>query len=277
VGYPTLLLSAWRGVEDEALQDTSKALEDATARGEGRGIGGYGYARAVLNNGLGSYEAALASARSALEYDDLGLTGFSLIELVEAGARSGAHAEAAAALGQLEERTSAAGTEWALGVQAWSRALLSDGEAADSLYREAIERLARTRIAVHLARAHLVYGEWLRRENRRVDAREQLRTAYDMFSGSGAEAFAERTLRELKATGETARRRSSETRGTLTAQEAQIARLAQEGLTNPEIGAQLFISPRTVQYHLRKVFQKLAITSRNQLSRVPPSLLGLLY
>jgi DNA-binding CsgD family transcriptional regulator len=189
--------------------------------------------------------------------------------LVEAGARSGAHDEATAALGRLEERTSAVSTDWALGVQAWSRALLTDGEAAESLYREAIERLGRSRVAVHLARAHLVYGEWLRRENRRIDAREHLRTAHDMFSRSGALAFAERARRELRATGETARIRNDETRGVLTAQEAQIALLAREGLSNPEIGAQLFISPRTVQYHLHKVFAKLEITSRNQLSRLP--------
>ena len=223
----------------------------------------------MLYNGLGRYEAALASAQSACEYDDLGIFGFSLVELVEAGARSGAHEEAAAALRRLEERTGAVGTDWALGVQAWSRALLSDGQAAESLYREAIERLARSRIAVHLARAHLVYGEWLRRENRRVDAREHLRTAHEMFSGIGAEAFAERSRRELRATGETARSRTDETRGVLTPQEAQIARLARDGLSNPEIGAQLFISPRTVQYHLHKVFAKLEITSRNQLSGLP--------
>jgi DNA-binding CsgD family transcriptional regulator len=267
--YSSLLLAAWRGVEAEALDDMSWRLEDAIARGEGRGIGGFGYATAVLYNGLGRYEDALASAQSACEYDDLGIFGFSLVELVEAGARSGAHEEAAAALRQLEERTGAVGTDWALGVQAWSRALLSDGQAAESLYREAIERLTRSRIAVHLARAHLVYGEWLRRENRRVDAREQLRTAHEMFSGIGAEAFAERSRRELRATGETARSRTDETRAVLTPQEAQIARLARDGLSNPEIGAQLFISPRTVQYHLHKVFTKLEITSRNQLSGLP--------
>ena len=267
--YSSLLLSAWRGVEADALDDMNWRLGDAIARGEGRGIGGFGYATAVLYNGLGRYEAALASAQSACEYDDLGIFGFSLIELVEAGARSGAHEEAADALRQLEERTGAVGTDWALGVQAWSRALLSDGQAAESLYREAIERLARSRIAVHLARAHLVYGEWLRRENRRADAREQLRTAHDMFSDIGAEAFAERSRRELRATGESARSRTDETRGVLTPQEAQIARLARDGLSNPEIGAQLFISPRTVQYHLHKVFTKLEITSRNQLGQLP--------
>jgi DNA-binding CsgD family transcriptional regulator len=269
VKYSSLLLAAWRGVETESLADMNWGLENALARGEGRGIGGYGYATAVLYNGLGQYEAALAGARSACEYDDLGIFGFSLVELVEAGARSGAHDEATAALGRLEERTSAVSTDWALGVQAWSRALLTDGEAAESLYREAIERLGRSRVAVHLARAHLVYGEWLRRENRRIEAREHLRTAHDMFSRSGALAFAERARRELRATGETARIRNDETRGVLTAQEAQIALLAREGLSNPEIGAQLFISPRTVQYHLHKVFAKLEITSRNQLSRLP--------
>jgi len=272
--YSSLLLAAWRGVEAEAVDFMNWGLENVTARGEGRGIGGYGYGTAVLYNGLGRYDTALAGARSACEYDDLGTCGFALLELVESGARSGAHEEAAAALRRLEERTSAVGTEWALGVQAWARALLSGGEAAEALYREAIERLERSRIAVHLARAHLVYGEWLRRENRRVDAREHLRAAHEMFSDAGAQAFADRAERELLATGETARARTDETRGGLTPQEAQIARLARDGLSNPEIGAQLFISPRTVQYHLRKVFQKLDITSRNQLGRLPSSRLS---
>ena len=269
VRYASGLLFAWRGVDAGAPEYMSTNLENAIARGEGRGIGGIGYFSAVLNNGLGRYEAALASARSACEYDDLGLFGFSLVELVEAAARSGAREEAATALRQLEERTSALGTDWALGVGAWSRALLTEGQSADSLYREAIDRLARSRIAIHLARAQLVYGEWLRRENRRVDAREQLRAAHGAFSTAGAEAFAERARRELVATGETARSRTDDTRGVLTAQEAQIATLARDGLSNPDIGARLFISPRTVQYHLRKVFQKLDITSRNQLGRLP--------
>ena len=179
---------------------------------------------------------------------------------------------ATTALGRLEERTRVAGTDWALGIQARSRALLSEDEEADALYREAIERLGRSRIVVHGARAHLLYGEWLRRENRRVDAREQLRTAHEMFSRMGAEAFAERARRELLATGETVRRRDDTRRATqLTAQEAQIARLAAEGRTNPEIGAQLFISPRTVEYHLRKVFSKLGISSRKELASAVPS------
>jgi DNA-binding CsgD family transcriptional regulator len=274
VKYASLLLAAWRGVEAETVDFFSWGVENATARGEGRGIGGWGYGMAILHNGLGHYDAALASAQRACEYEDFAIFGPALVELVEAGARIGAYEEAAAALGLLEERTNAAGTDWALGIQARSRALLADGRAADSLYCEAIERLERSRIVVHLARAHLVYGEWLRRENRRVDARTHLRTAYGMFSQAGAQAFAGRAQRELAATGETARARTAETRDLLTPQEAQIARLARDGLSNPEIGAQLFISPRTVQYHLRKVFQKLEITSRNQLGRLPDGRLG---
>jgi DNA-binding CsgD family transcriptional regulator len=274
VRYAAGLLAAWRGVETGTHEYFKWALENAIARGEGRGIGAVGYFNAVLYNGLGRYEDALASTRQACEYEDMGVFGFCLVELVEAGGRSGAHEEAAAALRRLEERTSAAGTDWALGVQAWARALLSGGEDAESLYREAIDRLERGRIAVHLGRAHLVYGEWLRRESRRVDAREHLRAAHEMFSNFGAEAFAERARRELLATGETARKRTDDTRGVLTPQEAQIARLVREGLSNPEIGAQLFISPRTVQYHLRKVFLKLHITSRNQLGRVSPDRLA---
>jgi DNA-binding CsgD family transcriptional regulator len=221
----------------------------------------------VLYNGAGGYEAALAGARRACEYEDLGFFAWSLAELIEAAARSGASDEASAALRQLGERTSAAGSEWALGIQARSRALLSDGPVADALYREAIDRLGRTRIAFHLARAHLVYGEWLRREQRRAEAREHLRAAHDMFGRFGAAAFAERARRELQATGETVRKRTVDTPDVLTVQEAQVARLAAEGHTNPEIGAQLFISPRTAEYHLGKVFSKLGISSRRQLRR----------
>jgi len=219
----------------------------------------------VLYNGLGRYETALAGARQACEHDDLCFFGWSLVELIEAGVRSGAHDAAASALRQLEERARAAGTDWALGILARSCALLEHGQAADALYREAIERLGRCRIVVHLARAHLVYGEWLRRENRRVEAREQLRAAYEMLSRIGAEAFAERARSELLATGETVRKRTVESRDVLTAQEAMVARLAAQGRTNPEIGGQLFISPRTAEYHLRKVFTKLGISSRRAL------------
>jgi DNA-binding CsgD family transcriptional regulator len=193
------------------------------------------------------------------------------VELIEAGVRTGATDASSAALERLAERTQASGTDWALGIEAGSRALLRDGPDAERLYREAVDRLARSRGVVHLARARLLYGEWLRRENRRTDAREQLRAAHEAFSDIGAEGFAERARHELLATGETARKRTEDARGVLTPQEAHIARLARDGLSNPEIGAQLFISPRTVQYHLRKVFLKLDITSRNQLSRVPAS------
>jgi DNA-binding CsgD family transcriptional regulator len=194
-----------------------------------------------------------------------------LIELVEAAARSREPELAADALEQLSERTRLSGTDWALGVEARSRALLSNGRAAEDFYLEATERLGRCRIRVHLARTQLLYGEWLRRENRRIDARETLRTAHELFSTMGAEAFAERAARELLATGEKARKRTADTRGQLTAQETQIAELAREGHSNPEIGAQLFISPRTVEYHLHKVFTKLEISSRNELQRVLPS------
>ena len=162
-------------------------------------------------------------------------------------------------------------TDWALGIEARSRALLDEGQDAEDLYLEATKRLGRCRIKVHLARAQLVYGEWLRRQNRRTDAREPLRTAHELFSTMGAEAFAERAARELLATGEKARKRTPDTRGQLTAQETQIAELAREGRSNPDIGAQLFISPRTVEYHLHKVFTKLEISSRNELQRVLPS------
>jgi DNA-binding CsgD family transcriptional regulator len=263
--YVSLFLAAWRGEEAPALRLIEVRARDATARGEGRAIGWVKYITAVLYNGLGRYEAALAGARQACDHDDLCFFGWSLVELVEAAARSGAHDVAAGALRQLEERARAAGTDWALGTLARSSALLQDGRAADALYREAVERLERCRIVVHLARAHLVYGEWLRRENRRVDAREQLRIAYEMLARIGAEAFAERARRELLATGETVRKRTVESRDVLTAQEALVARLAAQGRTNPEIAAQLFISSRTAEYHLHKVFTKLGISSRRSL------------
>jgi len=263
--YAPLVLAAWRGEEARLVKLIEARARDATAKGEGRAISMVEYLTALLNNGLGRYEAAFGGARRACEHDDLCFFGWSLIELVEAGSRSGAKEEAAVALRQLEERTRPAGTDWALGVLARSRALLTGGEAADVLYREAIERLGRCRIVVQLARAHLLYGEWLRRENRRMDARLQLRLAYDMLSRIGADAFAERARTELLATGETVRKRTVESRDVLTAQEAMVARLAAQGRTNPEIGAQLFISSRTAEYHLHKVFAKLGITSRRRL------------
>jgi DNA-binding CsgD family transcriptional regulator len=267
--YPALLLAAWQGEETRALELISAGVRDAPARGEGRALGLAAYASAVLCNGLGRYDAALAGARRACEHEDLGFFGWSLAELVEAGARSGAAGEASAALRQLSERTRAAGSQWALGIEARSRALLSDGPAADALYQEAVDRLGRSRIAVELARARLVYGEWLRREQRRAEAREHLRAAHDMFGRFGAAAFAERARRELQAAGESVRKRAAGPRDALTVQEAQVARLAAEGRTNPEIAARLFISPRTAEYHLHKVFSKLGISSRRQLRHHP--------
>jgi DNA-binding CsgD family transcriptional regulator len=265
VRYGALFLAAWRGEEAGALQLIDTVTKDATARGEGRIFGLAGHATAVLYNGLGGYPTALAGARQAREHGDLGFAAGSLPELIEAAVRSDAAEEAAAAVRQLEERARASGTDWALGVLARSKALLSDDVTAESLYREAIERLERSRVRVHLARAHLVYGEWLRRRNRRRDGLEHLRFAYELFSGMGADAFAERARGELLATGETVRKRTVDTRDVLTPQESQIVRLAAERHTNTEIASQLFISPRTVEFHLSKVFSKLGVSSRKEL------------
>jgi DNA-binding CsgD family transcriptional regulator len=241
---------------------------DVLARGEAYGLSVAEWARALLYNGLGRYEDALAAAERASEHpEDLGISNWGLVELIVAAFRSGKAERAVDALDRLSAMTRASGTDWALGIEARSRALLSDGDAAERLYLEAIDRLGRTSIRVELARAHLLYGEWLRRERRRLDAREQLRAAHVRFTGMGAEAFADRAARELLATGEHARKRTVETREDLTPQEAQIARLARDGLSNPEIGARLFISPRTVEYHLHKVFTKLQIGSRTELQR----------
>jgi DNA-binding CsgD family transcriptional regulator len=222
---------------------------------------------ALLHNGHGLYGEALTAARQACEHEDVVFYGWALVELVEAAVRGGRPDEAIAALDRLSERTRASGTEWALGIEARCRGLLSDDEA---LYRESVDRLARSRAVLDLARSRLLYGEWLRRENRRIDAREQLRAAHEMFSRMGAGAFAERARRELSATGETVRKRTVETVDELTTQEAQVARLAAQGRTNPEIAALLFISPRTVEYHLHKVFPKLGISSRRELRRALP-------
>jgi DNA-binding CsgD family transcriptional regulator len=270
LSYTSLVVAAWRGQEEQAMKLIQDGRRDATSRGEGRAIALAEYATAVLCNGLGHYPAALAAARRACEHDDLNLFAWALIELVEAAARSGEPDLAAGACAQLCERTRLGGTEWALGIEARSRALLSERQQAQDLYREAIERLGRSRIKVHLARAHLLYGEWLRRENRRADARQPLRSAHELFATMGAEAFAHRAERELLATGEKARKRTDDTRAQLTAQETQIAQLAREGYSNPEIGAQLFISPRTVEYHLHKVFTKLSIGSRSELTLALP-------
>ncbi|QKW33177.1 AAA family ATPase [Actinomadura sp. NAK00032] len=272
-GFAITLLRAWRG-GDEAPAQMVAAAESASAWGEGRAMSQSIYMAALVHNALGRYQEALDYAEQACAHEILGVTGFALIELVEAAAYSKAPEAAATALRQLEERATAAGTDWALGMYARSKALLSEGDEADRLYREAIEHLQRTRAAVYLARTHLVYGEWLRREKRRIDAREHLRTAYEMLQEMSAGAFASRAQRELLATGETVRKRTAAAApgGTLTAQEGQIARLARTGLSNPEIGARLFLSPRTVEYHLSKVFTKLAISSRQQLADALPDL-----
>lgn len=226
------------------------------------------WASALLYNGLGRYEDALVAAQQDGEHPhELLFSTLALAELVEAAVRSGKPEPAADALRRLSAHTRAGGTHWALGIEARSRALLSDGETAEGLYREAIERLARTRVRVELARAHLLYGEWLRRQRRRLDAREQLRHAHKLFTELGMEAFAERARVELEATGEHARKRSVETRDDLTPQEAQISRLAAVGATNHEIAGRLFISPSTVDYHLRKAFRKLGVKSRHQLEQ----------
>jgi len=266
--FGRLSLAGFRGAEKDALTlfDATEAV--AIARGEGVVLTFSEHARAVLYNGLGRYEAALGPARTASTRDELLISVWSLPEVVEAATRLGRVDVANAALQCLSDYTDAAGTELALGIGARSRALLSKGVRAEALYREAIDRLERSRAAFELARARLVYGEWLRRDRRRTDAREQLRRAQDMFTSMGAEAFAARAGRELLATGETARKRTDATRDDLTAQELQIAHLARDGLSNAEIGARLFISPRTAEYHLHKVFTKLGITSREHLDRV---------
>jgi DNA-binding CsgD family transcriptional regulator len=263
-----MLLAAFQGREAEASALLATTIENATARGEGIAVQFARWTTAVLFNGLGRYREAFVAARQASEAapERLNLIShWALAELVEACARSGNSDLAAESLERLVEAPSASGTDWGLGIVARSRALVSDEEAAGTLYLEAITRLGRTPLRPELARSHLVYGEWLRRENRRMDARVELRTAYEMFASFGAEAFAERTRRELLATGEKVRKRSDETRGQLTAQEEQIARLAAGGQTNQDIGAQLFLSPRTVEWHLHKVFTKLGVASRMQL------------
>jgi DNA-binding CsgD family transcriptional regulator len=266
-----IALAAWRGREAEVSTLIQASRQEVERRGEGLWLIATEWASAVLFNGLGRYEDALAAAEQAAEDPhELGLSTWVPTEIIEAAVRSGDPERAAGPLRRLQEISRAAGTDWALGVEARSEALLSEGEAAERLYREAIERLGHTRIRVALARAHLLYGEWLRRQGRRMDAREQLRTAHQLYSSMGMEGFAERARRELLATGETVRKRSVETHGELTAQELEIARLANNGLTNQEIGARLFISARTVKYHLGKVFTKLDISSRAQLDRVLP-------
>ena len=272
VPYSALGLAVFAGRQADAAAMIDAITRDVSLRGEGIGLTINEWASAVLNNGIGDYEKAVTAVERATDYlGEMITPPWPAVELIEAAARSGRGDMAADVLRRLAEITTTSGTDWALGIEARSRALLHDGDAAERLYRESIERLRRTRIRADLARAHLLYGEWLRRERRRVDARAQLRIAHEMLDAMGMDAFAERARRELSATGETARKRTvTSTDQELTAQEAQVARMARDGLSNPEIGARLFISARTVQYHLSKVFTKLGIASRTQLDGVLP-------
>lgn len=265
VKYHSLTLAAWRGDPENAVGPIEEAASNAAARGEGRLVGLSGYLLAVLYNGLGRYEEALAAARNSCEYEDLGFFSWSLCELVEAAVHVGDRTEARRALPLLAERAGRSETDWGTGVVAAARALLADANEAEAHFVEAIERLERAGISPQVARTRLSYGEWLRRAGRRNDARDQLNRAHEVFRRMGADAFAERARRELTAVGEKVRRQAIATGDELTAQEAQIASLAGDGLTNQEIGAQLFISAHTVEWHLRKVFAKLGITSRRQL------------
>jgi DNA-binding CsgD family transcriptional regulator len=271
--YVALGVAAFRGDEATARSLIDATMADVTRRGEGVGITIAQWSNAVLSNGLGRYDEALAAAGDACAYeDDLSSLLWAAPELIEAAARVGDADAARRGYAVLTELTSACGTDWGLGVRARAHALLSEGAEAEALYREAVARLGRTRLRVDLARAHLLYGEWLRRERRRSDAREQLRPAYEQFQAMGLAGFAERAGRELRSTGETARRRAPAAQHQeLTAQEALIAGLARDGLSNPEIGTRLFISAHTVQYHLRKIFAKLGIASRSQLSGILPN------
>jgi DNA-binding CsgD family transcriptional regulator len=257
-----MILAAWRG--DEA--DASGLIEASSEESARRRWSSNNYAKAVLYNGLGKHDAALEAAWEGMQSDPVGYGTQLVPELAEAAARTGDPTRLEFAREWLSERTGVISSGWLNGIDARVRALLSEGDAADALYRDSIAHLSGTRMRIELARTHLLYGEWLRRERRRVDAREQLRTALEAFTGMGVEAFASRAERELLATGERARKRATETRDQLTPQELQIARLVTEGNTNREIAAQLFISPSTVEYHLRKVFRKLGVRSRTQLA-----------
>jgi DNA-binding CsgD family transcriptional regulator len=264
--YAALALAAFRGQELQTSQLIETSTRDLVRRGEGVGLIFVQWAAALLYNGLGRYDRALAAAQQAGEDPhELVFSLWAAVELIEAAARSGVPEQAAGAAEQLFDSTRASGSDWSLGIEAYARALLSDGETAERLHRDALDRLSGTRVRLPIARAHLVYGEWLRRENRRTDAREQLRAAHQMFASMGADGFAERAARELRATGERVRKRTTDPPSELTARETQIAQLAGDGLSNPDIAAQLFMSRRTVEYHLHKIFAKLAISSRNQL------------
>ncbi|MFD8565520.1 AAA family ATPase [Streptomyces sp. NPDC059639] len=263
--YAALVLAAWRGEEDVAAGIIEEARQRADQRGEVSLLGATGYIQGVLFNGLARYEEAMKAARTGIEHDGFNFTGLSLVEHVEAATRCGELDQARASLARLMELTRATDSGWARGAGARSQALLSDGDEADRLYRTAIKEFGRGRVTVEVARTHLLYGEWLRRGQRRSLAREQLRTAHDMFDGMRAQAFAERARRELLATGEHVKARENKPASSLTPQESQVAALAADGMTNAKIGAELFISPHTVEWHLRKVYAKLGINSRRAL------------
>ncbi len=267
--YGALLLAAWQGRDAEVFALVKATTAEALRRREGFGLIITGFAEAMLCNSLGRYEEATRAAETARDYHTaMGVEPWSLLaELVEGATRSGQQTKANDAFRDLAVTTRSAGSDWGLGIEARSRALLSDGKEAEAAYKEAIDRLDGTRIRGELARAHLLYGEWLRREKRRSEARRRLRMAHSMFDEMGMEAFAARSARELRASGETVREHNPAGLSELTAQEAQVARLASEGLSNPEIATRLFISARTVQYHLSKVFTKMNLSSRNQLWR----------
>lgn len=269
--YAAISLAGLRGREPEASEMLDRVFKGAAAGGQGTAVQYAHWSNSMLMNGLGRYEEALpAAVEASEETPEIFIAAWALSELIEAATRTEQAGLASSALARLATQTEASDADWALGILARSRALLSEGEAADRSYREAIDRLGRTRLRPDFARAQLLYGEWLRREGRRKDAREQLREAHELFVAIGMEAFAERARGELAATGERVRKRTVETRDELTPQERHIARLARDGLSNPDIGARLFLSPRTVEWHLRKVFAKLGIHSRHELASALP-------
>src|SRR5690554_1253296 len=263
--HAQLIIAAWRGRSDETIEIHATMVRKAAGRGDSTEIALTQYAMAVLYNGLGDYPAAQAAAARAFESTELTHSNLTHSELIEAACRSGQPESATDALDELSSRAITSGTPWGLGLAARSRALMTAGPAAEAHYREAIEQLGRCRMAGHLARSHLVYGEWLRREGRRQDAREQLQTAYEQLTNMGADAFAARAARELRATGEHPRKRTAQATDALTAHELHIAQLVAGGATSREVGTQLFLSPRTIEAHLRNIFRKLDITSRRQL------------
>ncbi|WP_204772953.1 helix-turn-helix transcriptional regulator [Leifsonia flava] len=264
--YNQVMLAAWRGQEEQVTSMIANATPTAIERGEGQWLTQSGWVESVLNNGLGRYDRALLAAEEGSRYpNELGIANWSMVELVEAAARSGQPERGIEAARRLSEMAQASRTDWIGGVAARSRALLADGSAAEDDYRLAIEHLERTSLRMELARARLVYGEWLRRQNRRVDAREQLRSAHTVLDEIGAHGFAARARRELAATGEKVHSKARGSQADMTSQEVQIARLAASGQTNPQIATQMFVSPRTVEWHMRKIFSKLGVTSRRDL------------